>query len=73
MLKICKFLGRKLSEEELDSVVTQASFENMKKDPRANYENLPDDVVDKHKGSFLRKGKVEAVSCISYLVPHSLV
>ncbi|XP_064026273.1 amine sulfotransferase-like [Pogoniulus pusillus] len=58
VLKICKFLGRKLSEEELDSVVTQASFENMKKDPRANYENLPDDVVDKHKGSFLRKGTI---------------
>lgn len=61
MLKICNFLGRKLSEEELDSVVRQAAFENMRKDPRANYENLPDDMVAKDKGSFLRKGKVEAV------------
>lgn len=61
MLKICNFLGRKLSEEELDSVVRQAAFENMRKDPRANYENLPDDIVEKDKGSFLRKGKVEAV------------
>ncbi|NXX41810.1 ST3A1 sulfotransferase, partial [Tricholaema leucomelas] len=58
VLKICKFLGRKLSKEEVDSVVTQASFENMKKDPRANYENLPDDVVAKHKGCFLRKGTI---------------
>ncbi|NXF95797.1 ST3A1 sulfotransferase, partial [Eubucco bourcierii] len=58
VLKICKFLGKKLSEEELDSVVRQASFENMKKDPRANYENLPDDVVAKDKGTFLRKGTV---------------
>ncbi|NXP82203.1 ST3A1 sulfotransferase, partial [Ramphastos sulfuratus] len=58
VLKICKFIGKKLSEEEVDSVVRQASFENMRKDPRANYENLPDDVVAKDKGTFLRKGTV---------------
>ncbi|NXV14526.1 ST3A1 sulfotransferase, partial [Cepphus grylle] len=58
VLKICKFLDKKLSEEEVDSVVRQATFENMRKDPRANYENLPDDIVAKDKGSFLRKGTV---------------
>ncbi|NXX08535.1 ST3A1 sulfotransferase, partial [Larus smithsonianus] len=58
VLKICNFLGKKLSEEEVDSVVRQATFENMRKDPRANYENLPDDLVAKDKGSFLRKGTV---------------
>ncbi|NXN27389.1 ST3A1 sulfotransferase, partial [Nycticryphes semicollaris] len=58
VLKICNFLDKKLSEEEVDSVVRQATFENMKKDPRANYENLPDDMVAKDKGSFLRKGTV---------------
>ncbi|XP_069707850.1 amine sulfotransferase-like [Phaenicophaeus curvirostris] len=58
VLKICNFLGKKLSEEELDSIVRQATFENMKKDPRANYENLPADMVAKEKGSFLRKGTV---------------
>ncbi|KAM6280648.1 amine sulfotransferase-like [Porphyrio hochstetteri] len=58
VLKICNFLGKKLSEEEVDSIVRQATFENMRKDPRANYENLPDDVVAKDKGSFLRKGTV---------------
>ncbi|NXN57467.1 ST3A1 sulfotransferase, partial [Rynchops niger] len=58
VLKICNFLGKKLSEEEVDSVVRQATFENMRKDPRANYENLPDDIVAKDKGSFLRKGTV---------------
>ncbi|NXS66031.1 ST3A1 sulfotransferase, partial [Pandion haliaetus] len=58
VLKICNFLGKKLSEEEVDSVVRQAAFENMRKDPRANYENLPDDIAMKDKGSFLRKGTV---------------
>ncbi|KAM6405889.1 amine sulfotransferase-like [Pluvialis apricaria] len=58
VLKICDFIGKKLSEEEVDSVVRQATFENMRKDPRANYENLPDDIADKDKGRFLRKGTV---------------
>ncbi|NXX82080.1 ST3A1 sulfotransferase, partial [Urocolius indicus] len=58
VLKICNFIGKKLSEEEVDSVVKQATFENMRKDPRANYENLPDDITAKDKGSFLRKGTV---------------
>ncbi|NWS71268.1 ST3A1 sulfotransferase, partial [Crotophaga sulcirostris] len=58
VLKICNFIGKKLSEEEVDSVVRQATFENMRKDPRANYANLPDDTVEKSKGSFLRKGTV---------------
>lgn len=68
VLKICNFLGKKLSEEEIESVVRQATFENMKKDPRANYENLPDDIADKNKGRFLRKGKMEAVQCNNYLI-----
>ncbi|NXD76678.1 ST3A1 sulfotransferase, partial [Halcyon senegalensis] len=58
VLKICNFLGKKLSEEEVDSVVRQATFENMRKDPRANYEHLPDEFVAKDRGSFLRKGAV---------------
>ncbi|KFV64988.1 Amine sulfotransferase, partial [Dryobates pubescens] len=58
VLKICRFLGKKLSEEEVDSVVRQATFDNMKKDPRANYENLPDEFVARDKGTFLRKGTV---------------
>lgn len=73
VLKICSFLGKKLSEEEVDSVVRQATFENMRKDPRANYENLPEELAEKNKGKFLRKGKVEPVKCNNYLIPHFLV
>ncbi|KAM6406855.1 amine sulfotransferase-like [Pluvialis apricaria] len=58
VLKICNFIGKKLSEEEVDSVVRQATFENMRKDPRANYEKLSDGIVAKNNGSFLRKGTV---------------
>ncbi|OXB61942.1 hypothetical protein ASZ78_013987 [Callipepla squamata] len=58
VLKICNFIGKQLSEEEIESVVRQATFENMQKDPRANYENMPDDIMVKGKGKFLRKGTV---------------
>ncbi|XP_072189283.1 amine sulfotransferase-like [Excalfactoria chinensis] len=58
VLKICNFIGKQLSEEEIESVVRQATFENMQKDPRANYENLSDDLAVKGKGRFLRKGTV---------------
>jgi len=69
VLKICNFIGKKLSEEEIESVVRQATFENMQKDPRANYENMPDDIAIKGKGKFLRKGKTEADCCDNYLIP----
>ncbi|NWU65426.1 ST3A1 sulfotransferase, partial [Pterocles burchelli] len=58
VLKICKFIGKELNEEEVDSVVRQATFENMRKDPRANYENLPDTVTARDNGTFLRKGTI---------------
>ncbi|XP_010221213.1 PREDICTED: amine sulfotransferase-like [Tinamus guttatus] len=58
VLKICDFLGRKLSEKEVESVVRQATFENMKKDPRANYEKMPGYLKDAKKVNFLRKGTI---------------
>ncbi|XP_075780151.1 amine sulfotransferase-like isoform X1 [Pelodiscus sinensis] len=59
VLKICKFLGKQLTEKELDTVVENASFDNMKRDVRANYENMPESSLQEQgKGHFLRKGTI---------------
>ncbi|CAM4546353.1 unnamed protein product, partial [Caretta caretta] len=58
VLKICKFLGKQLNEKELDTVVENATFDKMKTDPRANYESMLDDLLERGKGHFLRKGTV---------------
>ncbi|XP_053315530.1 amine sulfotransferase-like [Spea bombifrons] len=56
--KMCTFLGKELDEDSLDIVVKNATFKEMKKDPRANKENLPEDVFEKNKGEFMRKGTI---------------
>ncbi|ETE56322.1 hypothetical protein L345_17967, partial [Ophiophagus hannah] len=55
VLKLCNFLGKKLSGKEVDDVVDKATFDNMKVDSRANYTFMPPDIVDCRKGDFLRK------------------
>ncbi|XP_033879046.2 amine sulfotransferase-like [Acipenser ruthenus] len=58
VLKICTFLGKRLEDSAVDKIVKQATFKNMKNDPRANYEFLPEDVMHKDRGRFLRKGTI---------------
>ncbi|KAH0622245.1 hypothetical protein JD844_024382 [Phrynosoma platyrhinos] len=58
VLKICNFLGKRLTEEEVDDVVDKASFGKMSVDRRTNYTTLPPNFVDFNKGRFLRKGTV---------------
>ncbi|XP_015356023.1 amine sulfotransferase-like [Marmota marmota marmota] len=58
VLKICRFLEKELSEEVVDTVVKQASFQNMKTNPQANYHDIIKYEIGMRsdKGHFLRKG-----------------
>lgn len=59
-MTVCKFLGKKLNEEEVDAVMRQATFENMKSDPLANYTTILKTSAEhlKNYEFFLRKGEV---------------
>lgn len=54
MEKISRFLGRDLSEAALHDIVEKTTFKNLKKDPKANYEFLPEDLLKK---GFMPKGQ----------------
>ncbi|XP_054993235.1 amine sulfotransferase-like [Sorex araneus] len=57
--KLCHFLGKELSEDDLDAFVRQATFKNMKSDSRANINNILKDVAGaKSDGHHLRKGTI---------------
>ncbi|XP_048210587.1 amine sulfotransferase-like [Perognathus longimembris pacificus] len=60
VLKLSKFFDKELSEEDVDAVVIQASFEKMKSDARANYDVILSDEIGTRNsdGRFLRKGTV---------------
>lgn len=58
MKRIVEFLGKDLSEEQLDSVVKHSTFTNMRKIPQANYEQVPGELLNHHQGKFMRKGTI---------------
>ncbi|XP_005073336.1 amine sulfotransferase [Mesocricetus auratus] len=59
VLKICSFLEKELSEDNVDAVVRQSTFQNMKRDPRANYEDVKVEIGTRNdEGGFLRKGTI---------------
>ncbi|EPY74567.1 hypothetical protein CB1_001970005 [Camelus ferus] len=57
VLKINHFLEKELSEEDLDAVVNQATFQNMKYNPQANYDGILKHEIGTrtNDGHFLRK------------------
>ncbi|CAJ0940100.1 unnamed protein product [Ranitomeya imitator] len=57
VIKICKFIGKELDDEAVDSVVKHASFKNMKQNNMANYTFVPHAYMDPEKSQFFRKGK----------------
>nr|XP_040020222.1 amine sulfotransferase-like isoform X2 [Gasterosteus aculeatus aculeatus] len=56
--RIALFLGSALTDEQLADVVKHATFNNMKKNPQANYERVPGRLLSHHQGTFLRKGTI---------------
>ncbi|XP_060114557.1 sulfotransferase 2A1-like [Heteronotia binoei] len=54
--KICRFLGKELNSQQIDSVVEYASFQKMKENKMSNFSLADDSFVDHTKGEFMRKG-----------------
>ncbi|EOB07007.1 Sulfotransferase family cytosolic 1B member 1, partial [Anas platyrhynchos] len=54
--KILQFLGKEVSEETVARILHHTSFQEMKKNPAANYETMPSSLMDHSLSPFMRKG-----------------
>lgn len=53
-----QFLGKELAEETVERILHHTSFQEMKKNPAANYETMLPTLMDHSLSPFLRKGGV---------------
>eukprot|EP00062_Callorhinchus_milii_P004402 gi/632942763/ref/XP_007886603.1/ PREDICTED: sulfotransferase family cytosolic 2B member 1-like [Callorhinchus milii] len=56
LLKLSDFLGKKLSEEIIEVIVSQTKFCNMKQNKMSNYSLVPETLMNQKKSQFFRKG-----------------
>ncbi|XP_037374666.1 amine sulfotransferase-like [Talpa occidentalis] len=58
--KISRFVEKDLNEDDIDAIVNQATFQNMKSDPRANYKAILKNEIGTRtdEGHFMRKGTI---------------
>ncbi|XP_066494835.1 sulfotransferase 2B1-like [Tiliqua scincoides] len=55
--RICRFLGKELTSQQIDSVVANASFQTMKDNKMSNFTQVADEYIDHSKGKLMREGK----------------
>ncbi|KAM9678031.1 sulfotransferase 1E1-like [Trichechus inunguis] len=58
VIKVIHFLGRKPSEELVDTIVNHTSFQEMKNNPTTNYTAIPEKFMNQKVSPFMRKGIV---------------
>ncbi|XP_007523587.1 sulfotransferase 1E1 [Erinaceus europaeus] len=58
VIKIAQFLGKKLSEDLLDTIIKHTSFQEMKNNPSTNYTLVPSEIMNQEIVPFLRKGDI---------------
>lgn len=59
--KILQFLGKEVPEETVARILHHTSFQEMKKNPAANYETMPSSLMDHSLSPFMRKGRFRPV------------
>ncbi|KAL2084471.1 hypothetical protein ACEWY4_019989 [Coilia grayii] len=50
------FLGREMTEQSMEQVVSHCTFSHMKNNAMSNFSMIPRDIMDHEKSPFLRKG-----------------
>ncbi|XP_008251206.2 sulfotransferase 1C4-like [Oryctolagus cuniculus] len=56
--KLAEFIGKKLDDKVLDTIVHHTSFDVMKQNPMANYSSIPTKFMNHAISPFMRKGTV---------------